>query len=196
MKERNYSIEEEDNKNSCCFGKGQKTTKLKMVFLGSKGVGKTSIIKILKGNDNIINLVHTKKSYKEKIDYNKHGQNITVELKDTNGDDLSNENLEYYSQNYNAIFFVFNINKKNTLYNLEDSLNYLKTKKINKYLIGYNNTSSENINNDFDYENEAQKFVEKYGCEYEYISIEDIYKVKAIILDNISKYLKAISKNN
>ena len=106
------------------------------------------------------------------------------------------KNLEYYSQNYNAIFFVFNINKKNTLYNLEDSLNFLKTKKINKYLIGYNNTSSENINSDFDYENEAQKFVEKYGCEYEYISIEDIYKVKAIILENISKYLKAISKSD
>ena len=45
-----------------------------MVLLGSKGVGKTSIIKMLKENGNIIDLVHTKKSYKEKIDYNKHGQ--------------------------------------------------------------------------------------------------------------------------
>ena len=194
LNNKKHSTGKNKNEGECCFGKSQKTMELKMVFLGSKGVGKTSIIKMLKGNDNINNLVHTKKAYEEKIEYNQHGQNIIVKIKDTNGDNLESENLEHFAQNYNAIFFVFNINKKNTLYNLEDSLNYLKTKKINFYLIGYNNIFSENINSDFDYENEAQKFVEKYGCEYEYISNNDIYKIKAIILENISKYLKAISK--
>ena len=197
LKDKKYSIENNNNEGGCCFGKEQKTTVLKIVFLGYKGVGKTSIIKMLKGNDNIIDLAHTKKTYEEKIEYTKHGQNITVKIKDTNGDNLENENLDYYVQNYNAIFFVFNINKNNTLYNLEKSLDYLKSKKINVYLIGYNNSSSDNFYNYFDYENEAQKFVEKFECEYEYVSIEDIYKIKAKILDNISKYLKANSiKNN
>ena len=84
IKLNGYIEKEDDNKAGCCLGKGQKTIELKMVLLGSKGVGKTSIIKMLKENGNIIDLVHTKKSYKEKIDYNRHGQNITVELKDTN----------------------------------------------------------------------------------------------------------------
>ena len=194
LKKRKYSIDENHKESNCCFGKSEKTILLKMVFLGCKGVGKTSIIKTLKGNNNITDLTHTKKAYEERLEYNSHGKNITVKIKDTNGDNLENENLEYYAQNYNTIFFVFNIDKRNTFYNLEDSLNFMKIKKINKYLLGYNNTSSENIYHDFEYQKEAQKFVEKYGCEFEYFSIEDIYKVKAIILDNISKYLKSISK--
>ena len=192
----NDYVEENNNKSNCCFGKGQKIIELKMVFLGCKRVGKTSIIKLLKGNNNIKDLNHTKKAYEEKIEYNEQGKKITVRIKDTNGDNLEDENLEYYSHNYNVIFFVFNTNKKNNLYNLEDSLHYLKTKNIKIYLIGYNNTLYENIYNDFDCEKEAQNFVEKFGCEYEYVSIEDIYKIKAIILDNIDKYLKAISTKN
>ena len=154
---------------------------------------KKDILDKLSPNQNLT-IEQNKKAYEERLEYNSHGKNITVKIKDTNGDNLENENLEYYAQNYNTIFFVFNIDKRNTFYNLEDSLNFMKIKKINKYLLGYNNTSSENIYHDFDYQKEAQKFVEKYGCEFEYFSIEDIYKVKAIILDNISKYLKNISK--
>ena len=39
---------------------------------------------------------------------------------------------------------------------------------------------------------EVEKFTSKYKCEYEAISIEDIYKIKAIILDNITTNLKKL----
>ena len=71
-----------EKKKECCFGKSKKTILLKMIFLGCKGVGKTSIIKAIQGNNNVKFIPHTKASYTEKIYYNKHGQDITVELKE------------------------------------------------------------------------------------------------------------------
>ena len=161
-----------NNKGECCMGNSKKNLKLKMVFLGCNGVGKTSIIKSIKGNKNINNLVHTKKTSKEEITYTQNGQKITVQLKDTNGDDCQNEIFTKAIDKCQVIFLVFNIYKIDTLYKLEDWL-----KKI-----------EEN-----DYNKEVEKLTSKYNCEYESITIEDIYKVKAIIIDNITSYLKKIN---
>lgn len=192
--ENQNGVHENNNKKECCLGKNKKAIKLKMVFLGCKGVGKTSIIKAMKGNKDINDLEHTKKPYKEELDYIKQNQSIIVELKDTNGDEFENENLGYYVQHYNAIFFVFDIYKKDTFDKLDSSLKKLDTKKIKVYLIAYNNDTSEKKKSEFEYETEAEKLCNKYGCFYEYVSIEDVYKIKAIIIDNISNNLPKISK--
>ena len=65
-----------NNKKECCAGKNKKLINLRAIFLGSKGVGKTSIIKKLKGNENFYNLSHTKKEYEEKIYYKKNNKSI------------------------------------------------------------------------------------------------------------------------
>ena len=49
---------------------------LKMVFIGYKGVGKTSIIEAIKGNKNIKILEHIKNIYKETFHINKKGNSI------------------------------------------------------------------------------------------------------------------------
>ena len=175
------------NKSECCLGKNKKSMDLQMVFIGNSGVGKTSIIRALKGIDNITNLPHTKKSYKEKIHYTKNGHDITVIIKDTNGDDYNNDNFEQDIISYNVFFFVFDINKINTLYAMEDYIKKICKRRNRIYLLGHDN--SRNKGNETGCENEVEKFNKKYGCECEYISIEDIYKVKALIIDNIGKYL-------
>ena len=56
------------------------------------------------------------------------------------------------------------------------------------YLLGYNNEINKTLKNfdsEPDCEDDIDLFVKKYGCEYEYINIEDIYKIKAIIIENI-----------
>ena len=181
-------------KSECCIGNRKKNLKLNVVFLGCNGVGKTSIIKSIKGNNNINNLVHTKKISKEEIIYAQGGQRITVQLKDTNGDECQNETFVKAIDQCRIFFLVFNIYKIDTLYKLEDWLKKIDTKNNKVYLLGYTNENSEEKNYENDCSKEVEKLSSKYKCEYEYISIEDIYKVKAIIIDNITAFLKKISQ--
>ena len=181
-------------KSECCIGNRKKNLKLNVVFLGCNGVGKTSIIKSIKGNNNINNLVHTKKISKEEIIYAQGGQRITVQLKDTNGDECQNETFVKAIDQCRIFFLVFNIYKIDTLYKLEDWLKKIDTRNNKVYLLGYTNENSEEKNNENDCSKEVEKLSSKYKCEYEYISIEDIYKVKAIIIDNITAFLKKISQ--
>ena len=182
-----------NNKGECCMGNSKKNLKLKMVFLGCNGVGKTSIIKSIKGNKNINNLFHTKKTSKEEITYTQNGQKITVQLKDTNGDDCQNETFTKAIDKCQVIFLVFNIYKIDTLYKLEDWLKKIDTNNNKVYLLGYNNINFEEKIEENNYNKEVEKLTSKYNCEYESITIEDIYKVKAIIIDNITSYLKKIN---
>ena len=181
-------------KNECCIGKKKKVYVLKILFLGCKGVGKTSIIKALKGKGsiNISNLSPTKTSNIEKLFYHKHEHDITVELKDTNWDEFNNGIFEQEIKQYKVFFLVFDIYKKDTLYALKDILKNLNPIKHKVYLLGYSNDSIENKSNnelDFDFKKEAEIFCNEYECEFEYITIDDVYKIKSIILENIRQNL-------
>ena len=61
------------------------------------------------------------------------------------------------------------------------------------YLLGYTSQNIEEKNGEIYNSREVEKFSSKYRCEFETITNEDIYKVKAIIVDNIKAYLKSIS---
>ena len=186
------TIAHSNSKSECCAGKNKKNIKIKMVFLGSNGVGKTSIIKAIKGKGSINNLEHTKKTHKEEIIYTKNGRRITVQLKDTNGDDCQDEIFDKAIEKCNVFFMVFDIYKQDTLYKLETWLDKINTQKNKVYLLGYTNDSYEDKNNELDCTKEVEKFTSKYKCEYEAITIEDIYKIKAIILENITDNLKKL----
>ena len=186
------SLTDNNTKSECCIGKNKKNIKIKMVFLGCNGVGKTSIIKTIKGNTNIKNLKHTKKTNKEEIQYTKNGQNIIVQLEDTSGDECQDTVFNKAIEKCKVFFLVFDIYKQETLYKLENWLNKIDTKENKVYLLGYSNDSLEDKNLEQDCTKEVEKFTSKYKCEYEAISIEDIYKIKAIILDNITTNLKKL----
>jgi len=180
--------DEELKKSDCCSGNNKKLLALKVIFLGCDGVGKTTIIKAIKGSKYKKTMSHTKSSYIEKLYYKKNEEKITVELKDTNWQEFSNKNWEQEYIYYNLFFLVFDINKKNTLDALENIMKNLDKIKNKVYLLGYNNEINKTLKNfdsEPDCEDDIDLFVKKYGCEYEYINIEDIYKIKAIIIENI-----------
>ena len=180
------------NRNDCCSGKHVKGIKLKAVFLGNNKVGKTAIIKAIKGKESFSNLSHTKKEYKESIFYKKNGQLISVLLDEINNEELIQHNLDSKDVEFKIYFLVFDIHRKDTLFSLDKYITKIGDKnKI--YLLGYHNDSTESTNDEFNYENECENFAKKYKCEYEYITIDDIYKIKAIIIENIEKYF--ISNN-
>ena len=87
-----------------------------MVFIGYKGVGKTSIIEAIKGNKNIKIFGAYKKAYKETFHYNKKRNTISVRLNDTSGEICENEDYKQYIKSY-QFFFVSDIQKKNILIN-------------------------------------------------------------------------------
>ena len=183
---------EVDNDSECCLGKNRKSNKIIAIFFGNRGVGKTSIIKAMKGKEDINYLAHTKKEYKEFIHYKRNDQYITVELKEIIGDEYIYENIEKDNGIYKIFFLVFDIYRKDTLYALENYIKKIDKNKNKIYLLGYNNNLSEYKTSDFNYNDEVEKLAKKYGCEYEYITVDEIYKVKAIIIDNIGIYLSTL----
>ena len=188
LDERSFT-REVNGKNECCLGKNKKTIKLNSIFLGCEGVGKTSIIKAIKGKEDFINLPHTKKEYKENIHYIRNNQNITVELKEINGEENINQICGKYNEGYKIFFLIFDIYRKDTLYSLEEYIKKINIKKDKIYLFGYHYNSSEFKKSDFNYIDEVERFSKKFGCEYEYLTLDEIYKIKAIIIDNIEIYL-------
>ena len=188
LDERSFT-REVNGKNECCLGKNKKTIKLNAIFLGCEGVGKTSIIKAIKGKEDFINLPHTKKEYKENIHYIRNNQNITVELKEINGEENINQICGKYNEGYKIFFLIFDIYRKDTLYSLEEYIKKINIKKDKIYLFGYHYNSSEFKKSDFNYIDEVERFSKKFGCEYEYLTLDEIYKIKAIIIDNIEIYL-------
>ena len=183
---------EVDKENECCLGKNKKTIKLNAIFLGCNGVGKTSIIKAIKGKDDIYHLPHTNKEYKETIYYKRGDNYITAKLEEINVDSNIVENINKDNSGYKIFFLVFNIYEKNTLYSLESYISIIDREKNKVYLLGYYNEAIENKNSEFNPTNEVEIFAKKYKVEYEFINIEDIYKVKAIIIDNIGIYLSSL----
>ena len=188
LDERSFT-REVNGKNECCLGKNKKTIKLNAIFLGCEGVGKTSIIKAIKGKEDFINLPHTKKEYKENIHYIRNNQNITVELKEINGEENINQICGNNNEGYKIFFLIFDIYRKDTLYSLEEYIKKINIKKDKIYLFGYHYNSSEFKKSDFNYIDEVERFSKKFGCEYEYLTLDEIYKIKAIIIDNIEIYL-------
>ena len=177
-----------DSNSDCCLGKNKKSHKLLSIFLGSNGIGKTRIIKAIKGKEDINNLVHTKNEYKEYIHYKRNNQYITVEWIEVTTIKYINEYIESHNGHYKIFFLVFDIHRKETLYDLEKYIKKIDIIKNKVYLLGYDNNSSIFKNNEFNFMDEVEKFEKNYGIEYEYITLEDIYKIKTIIIDNIGIY--------
>ena len=128
------------------------------------------------------------------MQYSKNGRIITVSLKDTNGDEYTDQDLDSDIQKNKVFFFVFDINKIVTLYAMEKFIKKIDKKKNKVYLLGYNNNLNALSRNESECINEVAIFAKKYECEYEYLTIEDIYKLKALIIDNIGKHLETLGR--
>ena len=181
------SIERGDN-NCCGGGKNKKEKGIKIAFLGSNGVGKTNIVKAIKGKPINIKYQHTKKITKKEINYSL-GENkkIKAYLIDTNGDDCKNSDLDMILKECKIIFLVFDLNNRKSFKDLEDWIKKISVNKKNiKFLgiLGNKTNLNENEKNTVTNE-EAEEFSKKNGANYLPISIEDISKLQESIKNRI-----------
>lgn len=203
FKNRSITLEEynenniEDSEGCCSNSKKDKNIikdrNLKMIFLGENGVGKTYIVERILGKEISTQYEHTTKILKYKSIY-KLGNNktINVQIIDSNGDSISNNrDLKDYVKHGKIFFLVFDVNNKDSFYTLinfvEDIKKYYKKKKIILIVLGNKTKPSEDNNNCIKTE-EAQKFANQIGGQYEMISTEDEDYFKNFINIYADKY--------
>ena len=131
----------------CCKGGKKKNKKKKnendikddkyvnSIFLGENGVGKTSLIRRIKGKEFNKKEVHTNKINETKIEYKNKEINLKIFDIDNNKKD-SKETTDIIN-NCKLFFLVYDIKNKESLDNLNDWINNIKKNKgdNNNYLI-------------------------------------------------------------
>ena len=174
---------------------------IKIIFLGNNGVGKTSIIKAIKGlelnkeyestlNISIYPFTLTKKEKKYKIN-----------IIDTNGDISSHSQLEQVIKKSSIFIIVFDLTEKKTFNYVSKWLeiinNYIKSENDRKILVilgNKTNLTKKQKQNICIKKEEGIKFAEKYNSYYLEITIEENHLLKNLIKNLVSQLLYNINK--
>lgn len=187
-----------EEENGCCGGgKNKKDMKgIKIAFLGSNKVGKTSIINRMKGKGINKKYEHTKKIVKKKINYTmKDKKKINVNLIDTNGNECNTKELELIIEECKIIFLVFDFNKRESFDELKDIMNKIEGKKDNiKYLgiLGNKINLTEDEYTSKVSKEEVEEFSKVHKGHYLPIDINDISNLQ----ESIKNALENLNNNN
>lgn len=163
----NHNNTEVKGGNGCCSG-GKKKTKQKKyesilknnngfitsVFLGDEGVGKTSLIKRIMGEEFDQNELHTDDIKENLYNYNNNSMKLKLKIFDINNDNKNSNKANNAMAISDIYFLVYNIKNKQSLDNIENWIENIKTSKKesknkNKYqlvIIG-NKNDKENESN-------------------------------------------------
>ena len=196
--DKNETFKDKGDDNNCCGGGKPKKGKIKdfkVIFMGSSGVGKTNIIRAIKGKE--INKKYeptknlTKSIFACHLDNNKK---YNINILDTNGKFINNSEINNIIKSGKLFFLVFDVNKRETFNELEIYINKIKEifgdNKISINILGNNNNILEDDGEDnIVTEKEGEEFAEKNGCHYETISFQDIISVQTIIKNGLKEYL-------
>ena len=155
-----------NEKNTCCGGKKQNDNDRKRlktmiqnshgfvnsIFLGDNGVGKTSIIKRMRGDEFKKDEKHTENITECMVDYNDDKMKMKMKLKifDINNEKHNSKDFIKTLKSCNIFFLVYDIKKQQTLDNLENWIEAIKRYKEDEkkednyliYIIGNKNDSS------------------------------------------------------
>ena len=145
-----------NEKNGCCGGKKQSDNTRKRVktmdqnshgfvnsiFLGDNGVGKTSIIKRIRGDVFKRDEKHTEMITDYMVDYNDDKMKLKIKLKifDINNEKQNTKDFIKTLKSCNIFFLIYDIKKQQSLDNLENWIETIKKyreeeKKEDNYLI-------------------------------------------------------------
>lgn len=152
--------------NGCCSG-GKKKTKQKKyesilknnngfitsVFLGDEGVGKTSLIKRIMGEEFDQNELHTDDIKENLYNYNNNSMKLKLKIFDINNDNKNSNKANNAMAISDIYFLVYNIKNKQSLDNIENWIENIKTSK--KESKNKNNYQLVIIGNKNDKENES-----------------------------------------
>lgn len=185
--------------NNCCIGGGKSNKKrnnLNIIFLGEKGVGKTTIIKTILGDDTNVKYEETKNITKNKyICYLEDEKNVNINLIDTNGDIKNNvKTLKDIFKHCKIFFLVFDINRRETLNQLDNWINEIKKYSKEKIFINIlgNKINENTTENNFVTNEEGNQFASDKGGIYTNISIKEINSLHNLIKKNVENYLKSL----
>jgi small GTP-binding protein len=176
-----------EEKSSCCGGgKNKKEKGIKIAFLGSNKVGKTSIINSLKGKGINKKYEHTKKIVKKKITFTiKDKKKINVNLIDTNGNDCNNKELEIILEECKIIFLVFNLNERNSFEELKDLMKKISNHKDNIKYFGILGNKTNLSDEECISKEEVEEFTKIHEGHYLPIDINDISNLRELIKNAI-----------
>ena len=145
--DKNETFKDKGDDNNCCGGGKPKKGKIKdfkVIFMGSSGVGKTNIIRAIKGKE--INKKYeptknlTKSIFACHLDNNKK---YNINILDTNGKFINNSEINNIIKSGKLFFLVFDVNKRETFNELEIYINKIKEiygdNKISINILGNNN---------------------------------------------------------
>ena len=186
-----------DKEGKCCNGnnekKKKKEKKVKIIFLGAKGVGKSNIINSIRGKKINDFYEHTKDINKIKLFYRYKQNRINIKIYDTDGDGINNSKIIDKLKCCNLFYLVFDLNKKETFIELEKWANeiqkYTKEQDIILAVLGNKNTIEEE--KDCITKIEGDEFAHKYKGRYETVSIIKKSSIKNMVIDDIEKYLNS-----
>ena len=169
---------------------------IKIIFLGDNGVGKTSIIKTIKGLD-----LH--KEYEPTSNISQYSLTFTTKLDkkyniniiDTNGDYSYHSELEKVIKKSSIFIIVFDLNEKETFNYVSkwlDKVNdYIKSEKDSKILVILGNKKNKKQKQNSCISNEeGNKLARDYNANYLEISIEEKHNLKNMIKNLISQLIK------
>jgi len=177
----------------------KKDDSIKIIFLGNNGVGKTSIIKTIKGLELSKEYESTPSISTYPLTLTKKEKKYNINIIDTNGDISLHSKLEQVIKKSSIFIIVFDLTEKKTFNYvskwLEIISEYIKFENDRKILVilGNKTNLSKNQNICINKE-EGIKFAEKYNSHYLEISIEEKHLLKNLIKNLVSQYLYNINK--
>ena len=188
--EENNSSEKNDD---CCGGGKMQIEKgIKVAFLGANGVGKSNIIKAIRGKEIKKKYEHTKKIQNFKYSYIlKDKRKIYVNIIDTNGDDCSDSEIKSLLEECKIFFLVFDFKNRNSFIQLDSFIKKIKSYKKENIIINIlgNKTVSPDGENWSVMNEEAANFAKENSCHYESISVEEIENLQNRFIKGFGDYI-------
>ena len=207
IKITNQSIGKVGKKGLCSGGKN-KTGKvcelqnddnsIKIIFLGNNRVGKTSIIKTIKGLELNIDYEPTSNISQYSLTLTKSNEKYNINIIDTNGDYSYHSELKKVIKKSSIYILVFDLSEKESFLYLSKWLNkikdYIKSEKDSKILVILGNKKNKNDKQkNCITKEEGIKFAKNYNSNYLEISIEESHNLKNMIknlVDQLINYKK------
>jgi len=181
-----------DNNKECCKGKNKerKERKVRIIFLGAKGVGKSNIINSIVGKS-INKYEHTENINKIELMYKYKKRKIKIKIYDTNGDRINNVETIKKLKKSNIFYLVFDLNKRESFKELEkwgkEIEKYTIEKNIILTVLGNKNTIEDEKS--IITKLEGEEFANKLKGSFEIVSIIKKDLIKNMINNDIGKYL-------
>jgi len=214
----NHNDAEVKGGSGCCSG-GKKKTKQKKyesilknnngcitsIFLGDEGVGKTSLIKRIMGEEFDRNELHTDDIKENLYNYNNNSMKLKLKIFDINNENKRSKKSNDTMVISDIYFLVYNIKDKKSLDNIENWIENIKTskkesknkKKYQLVIIGNKNDkqNESNLNENEggiineNFIEEGKQLSKKNKCIFRLTSAFDNKGLDNIIGEAVEKYL-------